>query len=462
MKVVCDNCRAVYKVPNTKLVKAVNKATCRNCSHRMLIPRPKPGANPDERMLVTAVPPTPPGAAPRAASPSRGGRSAAPPPRYSAHNIQRPSRSPRSSDWEDGPATKIKSNSAADQPTRALPDIPPPGGVPLRRAPAPKPRPAPSPARTGANTRSPPPSSQRTESPRGYDPSGDLIWALFGTGMSLLGATLLAVLSVVNHPMVMWFGLAFAFGGGVLTFTVLMTGNRGRRPARSTLGVVLGFLSAVGVASVMVGTKVGAEYALDQINFSNQQGLENAVVQPTTAPRVARRTAPQPQPTAATQRAVPSKPTRPRPAPSPRPAPTEPAPRAQPVPITGTLPPNVLPEPDPVPEPVVALAAAPPPPPPEPEGMAAVPLEAVHVMLRNNLQIKGCFLPLMRAGALPPRVDIKFNILPPGNVTGVQLIKPEKQVGTEFEACLRTTVGAIAFPPTTGNGTQIVYPFILK
>jgi outer membrane biosynthesis protein TonB len=59
MKVICDNCRAVYKIPDEKLIKPVNKATCTKCGHRMLIPRPRAGANPDEKTLVTSVPPTP-------------------------------------------------------------------------------------------------------------------------------------------------------------------------------------------------------------------------------------------------------------------------------------------------------------------------------------------------------------------------------------------------------------------
>ncbi|MCA9568178.1 MAG: zinc-ribbon domain-containing protein, partial [Myxococcales bacterium] len=69
MKVVCDNCSAVYKVPDDKLTKPVNKATCRQCGHRMLIPRPRVDADPNERTLVTAVPPTPIGAPPRAETP---------------------------------------------------------------------------------------------------------------------------------------------------------------------------------------------------------------------------------------------------------------------------------------------------------------------------------------------------------------------------------------------------------
>ena len=34
MKVVCDNCGALYKIPDEKLLKPVNKAPCRQCGHR--------------------------------------------------------------------------------------------------------------------------------------------------------------------------------------------------------------------------------------------------------------------------------------------------------------------------------------------------------------------------------------------------------------------------------------------
>ncbi len=40
MRVVCDSCGATYKIPDTKLVKDVNRATCRKCGHRMLIRKP--------------------------------------------------------------------------------------------------------------------------------------------------------------------------------------------------------------------------------------------------------------------------------------------------------------------------------------------------------------------------------------------------------------------------------------
>ena len=43
MRVVCDNCAATYNIPEHKLTKEVNKATCRKCGHRMLIRRPSSG-----------------------------------------------------------------------------------------------------------------------------------------------------------------------------------------------------------------------------------------------------------------------------------------------------------------------------------------------------------------------------------------------------------------------------------
>ncbi len=77
MKVVCDNCAAVYRIPDEKLVKAINKATCRQCGAKMLIPRPKPNMSAEEQTVVTAVAGA---AATPAAEPS------APPPRWSTRS----------------------------------------------------------------------------------------------------------------------------------------------------------------------------------------------------------------------------------------------------------------------------------------------------------------------------------------------------------------------------------------
>ena len=37
MRVVCDNCGAVYKIADSKLSKDVNKATCKRCGHKIII-----------------------------------------------------------------------------------------------------------------------------------------------------------------------------------------------------------------------------------------------------------------------------------------------------------------------------------------------------------------------------------------------------------------------------------------
>ena len=83
-------------------------------------------------------------------------------------------------------------------------------------------------------------------------------------------------------------------------------------------------------------------------------------------------------------------------------------------------------------------------------------------MLSNNLAVKRCFVPLFRNGTLPPRVDVKFNILPAGNASGVRVLSPSQHSGGELEGCLSTAISGIQFPPTVGNGTSITYPFILQ
>ena len=90
-----------------------------------------------------------------------------------------------------------------------------------------------------------------------------------------------------------------------------------------------------------------------------------------------------------------------------------------------------------------------------------MPMQVIHVMLSNNLAVKKCFVPLFKAGTLPPRVDLKFNIMPAGNATTIQILQTQYR-GTELEGCLAAAVGDITFPPTTGAGTSITYPFVLQ
>lgn len=468
MKVVCDNCRAVYRVPDTKLTKAVNKATCRNCGHRMLIPRPKPGADPEERTLVTAVPPTPAGAPPR-----DGTR----PIEEDEQESTLPGRAPgddRDPDDFDGPSTVVSdmppgmpaTSYPADEAQRTtLVQAPPPGArqPPARRdsaGPPGAPRRTPMPAasrRTGAHV-------TRRNGPQGgaplygggaeaYDPSSDMNWAMVGTGASLCGASLLAVLSVYNHALLMWFGLAFSFGGGVLTLMVLLTGARGRQPAKTMLSVVLAFIVAVVMAFAMVGTKWTAEKVVNawDINFANPNTGGSDPAMPTPAP--VSTPAPAPANDGAAQ-ADTEKPASDTPEPEPEPAPA-PKPGASPKPS-----PSPSPRPQPVPVPVPAAPR--PAPAPAGNGMKTVPPDVIHVMLSNNLEVKKCFVPMFRAGTLPPRVDVKFTIQPPGNATSIGVHSPPTLKSSELERCLQSAISRISFPPTSGSGTNTTYPFVLK
>ncbi|MEZ4239105.1 MAG: AgmX/PglI C-terminal domain-containing protein [Myxococcota bacterium] len=93
--------------------------------------------------------------------------------------------------------------------------------------------------------------------------------------------------------------------------------------------------------------------------------------------------------------------------------------------------------------------------------MANVPMDVIHVMLSNNLEIKRCFVPLLQAGDKPSRVDVRFNILPAGSATNAQVTQ-EAYRGSDFEACLARAISAIKFPSTSGSGTSITYPFVLQ
>lgn len=539
MKVVCDNCRAVYKVPDDKLTKAVNKATCRNCGHRMLIPRPKPNADPEERTLVTAVPPTPVGAPPRAsghtgAQPRGEGRASPDDVRVGtpmvAPRVESTAHTNAPDDDFDGPDTKLSvspSEQATGKPESArgrnLPSAPPGRSTGRGRTPSAPPaaasinpgastggmavsppsqsRRSSTPSYTGASSgassrASAPPPPQRstpppvTRSSAGYpamalhDPASDLNWALLGTSTALIGAFLLAFLSVWNHVLVMWFGLAMTFGGGLLSFLILWTGARGRRPAKTLLSVVFGFMFAVTIATMMVAVKWSAERLIDayDIHFTND-GLtsgtatavgtgpsltsvapaEPAAVAPGVSSTPAVAAAAEPAPAAAPEpvTVAAAEPRRPSPAPAPAPAPTRtkaPAPAPAPAPARPSPSLTVTPAPEPAPVPAPPPAPAPE---PAPVGMTNVPMDVIHIMLSNNLEVKKCFVPLLKAGSLPPRVDLKFNILPSGTATNAQVLQSQFR-GSEFEGCLVRAVGAIKFPQTTGSGTSITYPFVLQ
>jgi predicted Zn finger-like uncharacterized protein len=564
MKVVCDNCSAVYKVPAEKLTKAVNKATCRNCGHRMLIPRPQPDADPDEQTVVTAVPPTPNVTVSREGSPrqaaaqlaaargapspaaaavaaaararaavSASGRDDLPlatpmaldrtgeeparptpaftsqqplhPPRHrvptppttidrassapmpiatASANVQSASPVPAAgTGWGAGARrTPTPPGSSPPPPQRRLENLPPRASAPppmgaapphrgaapphaaavthqVRATPGLPPRVPPAPAGTRGTT--PAAGSRHTPTPlsaRAHDPGTDLSLALAGTWAALVGSIVLAFLSVFDHPIFLWLGLAMSLGGGAFTVLVLTTGRRGRRPARVFAAAGFATLVAIGAPATLVGAawfvdQARAAYALNYGDGTAIDGQDQmaTITAPATPPDAGAIAAPvveaPPEPEVEPEPVVEQAPVRrppPKPAPTrsstPRPAPSKPAP-ATPAPSHGTATATATPAPE--------------------EPLAAVPIEAIHVMLSSNLDVKRCFYAQLQVGNLPPRVDVRFDILASGAAANVRVVQADQQ-GTDLESCLARTIGSIAFPATSGKGTTITYPFILQ
>ena len=477
MKVVCENCRAVYKVPDEKLTKTVNKATCRQCGHRMLIPKARPDGDPDERTLVTAVPPpgTPSPAIPRALDGERVTAAIDDEPEETHAG-----RGPDDVELAAVPTTAtplaaderevVPAQSAAAEPPRL--SNPVPETVAAREAKKtplvapPRPRtPAPAPVQMG---------------PLGHDPSADLNWAILGAVGALIGAILLSFLSILNNSWVMWGGLALAFGGSVLTLGVLFSGNRGRQAASPLGSVAAAGIVGILAAGALVSTKIVALQVFDagDISFDNLDLSRIVVpspqpVPPTPAPTepavavadvaegvtgeaAVAEPAPPPAPVAAVPQVVP--PPLPVPVAAPVPAAPRPAPSPSPSPRPSPSPsPRPVPPPAPAPQPIAPAPVAP----SAPAAMATVPVEVIHVMLSSNVAVKRCFVPLLKAGALPPRVDVRFTLSSAGKASGVGVTQSE-YVGSDLERCLAAAVAGIAFPPTTGSGQNIVYPFVLK
>jgi hypothetical protein len=295
-----------------------------------------------------------------------------------------------------------------------------------------------------------------------------------GAGLALVGSMLLAFLFVWDHPALLWIGLAMSLGGGVLTLGILQTGDRGRRPARKAFAAVLGLLFAIAVPSALVGVKWFVAEAREAyaMNFESTAGaapadMASGTADPTEAavtvitapatppdpieePIVAEPAVAEPEPVA-----VVAPPPKPKPAARPKPTP-KPAPRAAPAAPKAA---PVATKPAPVAPAAAGVAAVAPA--PAPALPATVPIEAVHVMLSSNVEVKRCFVPLLQAGQLPPRVDLKFDIQASGTATGARVVQSEYR-GSELEGCLARTVAGIKFPPTSGNGTSITYPFILQ
>lgn len=461
MKVICDNCRAVYKIPDEKLVKPVNKATCRQCGHRMLIPRPRMDADPDERTLVTAVPPTP-----------------APPPPRAQFNDDPPTR-PQAQNPEitnPGDSRDVELHTATPAPVSPNRSIPPRG----RRTET-QPTQPPKVAPNGSN----------------HDPAKDISFAFIGVLASIFGALILAFVPLAPipagfAPISASLGLMIACGGALTALMVIITGDRGRKPAKWVLSVIFAvgfafFIGLIPIAPIAIqgltsmSSNTDSTTALD-IKSEPQDATPDAKVDATvdttpesTTEKTVDETEVEKPVAQKTPSSTPSTTKSRR-----RSSDTRASAREKQEPSTTSetrstsrsgrssvpddeleLPDDILKEEKPKARPATpssTVASS------ETSGStdSILPKKpsvgAIDVMVKSNVNVKKCFIKEMSSkGTKSLRINVKFTIRPDGSATKVG-IKEIEYAATDLDFCLGSAIKSIRFPPSQ-EGLSLTFPF---
>ncbi len=255
MRVVCDNCAATYKIPEHKLVREVNKATCRRCGHGIIIRKSGAGyqsvaPSPDaESTQITSQEEIEARARAQAQAHASGS--------YSTFGFDEEEHS------EDIPPTVIDppGDETVPRPGLAEKHQKPPAN-PTLAPPPPPPPPLPAPKPT---TKAPPPTTAsagpsgvpiKELAPQGHDPSGDMALVMMCSLGAMAGASLMAVTS--DHALEV-IGLAIALASSITSLLVLATGSRGRKEASIVLSMFLGLFLAGGAAAAVKFTGIGFE-----------------------------------------------------------------------------------------------------------------------------------------------------------------------------------------------------------
>lgn len=395
MRVVCDNCGASYKIPDSKLTKEVNKATCRKCGHAILIrkvedvvkPNPAgPQASSEESTQITS-----------AAELERQGRGRSNP-TYEEQPDGRPttvaesansdatvprdmeapllSNSPFGSAPRGGELVSLPPPAprVVESPAPPPPPMPPAGGAAARAAAAYAPTPSPSQTLVPPPpqpTLAPPPSLAKPPPPsiapapiippptgrgsplinapvaaptpgptaaRGvatHDARSDLSVALAACVVAMFGVFIIATNAALGNSILQALGIFLAMLGIGITALVLVTGGRGSRPASWVLAVAGGFFVGVLTAAgnITADQFASPAEAEPMVRLAPEKAEALLIKKPEPAAPVVAPPAPTPPPEAAVAVAPPP----PEPAPAPVAAPT-PAPAAAPAPTPAPTP----------------------------------------------------------------------------------------------------------------------------
>jgi len=425
MRISCDNCGATYRIPEHKLVRNVNKATCRKCGHAIIIKKgdevaPVGAGAPvsdRERTQITSQAEL----QARAIAQSQG---------VGAQRVPDPSPS-HGLPTEISPAQSSPRSRALNAPRTPKPVVTPaPRGAPLAAA-------------------------------RPHDPSGDLSIVMMACFAAAFGALVLATSQSAAQTFI---GLFITLWSATTSLFVLVTGNRGRKEAGVVMSLVVGLL----VAGVFAG---GLHYLR-----APAQNMEVAAAPAEAAPAAVVAEAPAEAPKAAEEEAAEEEEpeaaeeeeedavadaVKPEAKPEARPeAKPETTRTTQPATTTRTTQPattrnttrNTTPPPEVKPE-------VKPPPAPVSTG---VPLTVLDTMIKSNRSVKTCFaLYREETGSLPSgRITVTLTVDPSGAVTSAGIASGPYDA-TSLDSCLGGAVAGIRFPAFDGSAKTYRYPFIL-
>jgi predicted Zn finger-like uncharacterized protein len=472
MRVVCDNCGATYKIPEHKLVREVNKATCRRCGHGIIIRKPGEGA------AAIAAAPVVDGESTQITSQdelearARAQAQAAGNPGFGgAFGLDQGEPS------DEIPATVVEGDHAPGEATMPRQDMPAPPPPNPTLAPPPPLSPA-APARPvqarGPSLAPPPPApaapaqpvgvAVAAVQPAGHDPSGDLALVLMGSVGAIGGALLMAVVS--DHTLEV-IGLAIALASGFTSLLVLLTGDRGRKEASVVLSMGIGIVLAGVAAGAVKFSGIGAEdvapvvaeaeaeaprmgteipkgvleeaVAEAEVEDEEPDALEDALraMEEAEAEAVAEAEIEEEEPEVvepkSTTPVVTPKSRTPDPV-TPKSSGSSVTPKSRDNPTTSSSSANV-----------------------------GVPVTVLDTMLKSNKGVKRCFgLYRQETGSLPKgRITVKLTVQPSGKASAAR-IDGGAYAGTSLDSCLGDAVKSISFPPWDGSeSATYYYPFIL-
>ena len=489
MRVVCDSCGASYRIPDHKLVKEVNKATCRKCGESIIIRRsagmsvgePAKNVDPEASTQVTEmsaiggdssrqdqqVASIPSG-------PSMGHGFGQP-----AHQLPEDAGPPTVAQQMDFKDETIPRQDLPER-TAAKPGLQQ-GSPPLPRASTPASKPSPPPAPVPAAPKAPsapppapgPARSAPSRGGSGHDPSGDLTVVMMSNFVCAAGALFIVAAQEDWHRLM---GLFVCLAGAVLSLAILITSDRGKKSG----AMVVSYIAAVAIAG-------GASFGL-HIYENSSATVPQTLAQ---APSVENVPSEEVVPDDALEEAGDSgellEEDEEELEEEPEEEPVEASTAASPetasasTPLSGR---GAFPT-DSSGSSSSSRASAPPPveddwdddwddepaptrrsePEPEPEPEPAsegVPLQVLDTMLRTNRGVKTCFVNYRNeTGRMPSgKITVSMKIQSSGSASSVRIDGGE-YAGTSLDGCLASAISGISFPPFSGAAKTYRYPFML-